>query len=268
MSKGGIYPFLGVSHPFDPDYSFVTSPVFSPFVLAILRLTIASYALFVVLFAIIWDSVRLKNADSYFSFFTELSYIGLLAYFWAAGVQTLVYSVRGRYLLQKWPRPLQFLHTLLYSTITTFPILVTIAYWTLLSSSSSFATRFRSWQNISIHAMNSGMALFEIFCTHGGPLPWIHLLFAEIFLACYLGVVYITRATQGFYTYDFLDPHLQHAKLAAYIVGIAVAQIIIFTVVHLLIRLREQLSRRLYVPSTPEAIDEWEEVDRPSSRAV
>lgn len=59
---------------------------------------------------------------SFFSFFTHLSYIGLVAYYFAAGVQTLCYALKGgkEYPLQKWPRPLQLLHTLLYTTITTY----------------------------------------------------------------------------------------------------------------------------------------------------
>ncbi|KAI0073957.1 hypothetical protein K474DRAFT_1602419 [Panus rudis PR-1116 ss-1] len=269
MFKGGLFPLLGLNTPFDQDNRFVSSPVFPPPVLAALRLIVAFYALFVVLFAIIWESVRLHDVDSFFSFFTELSYIGLLAYFWASGVQTLVYALRGRrsYPLQQWPQFLQFLHSLLYSTITTYPIVVTIAFWTLLSSADTFATTFNSWHNVSVHAMNSGLALFEIIFTNVGPLPWIHLLFCEIFLACYLGVAYITRATQGIYPYDFLNPHLQHAKLAAYIVGIGVGEAIVFTLVRYAIVLRVHLtSRSVRQPAEPEAIDDWEEIHRPSSR--
>lgn len=47
--------------------------------------------------------------------------------------------------------------------------------------------------------MNSGMALVEILLTSTRPLPWIHIPFTIAFLACYLAVAYITRATQGFY---------------------------------------------------------------------
>ena len=48
----------------------------------------------------------------------------------------------------------------------------------------------------------------------------------------YLGVAYITYATQGFYVYNFLNPGIEHAKLAAYIVGILVGCIIIFAIVN------------------------------------
>lgn len=59
---------------------------------------------------------------SYFSYFTDLSYIGLLAYFCAASVQTIAFELRGHknYPLQKWPRFLQLLHVLLYTTVIVF----------------------------------------------------------------------------------------------------------------------------------------------------
>lgn len=58
----------------------------------------------------------------FFSFFTNLSFVGLCAYFWAAGVQTILYARWGevKYPLQKWPKFLQFLHLLLQSTVITF----------------------------------------------------------------------------------------------------------------------------------------------------
>lgn len=51
-----------------------------------------------------------------------------------------------------------------------------------------------------MHALNSVFAAFEIFCTHAGPTPWLHAPFLIILLAGYLGVAYITHATQGFYS--------------------------------------------------------------------
>jgi hypothetical protein len=58
----------------------------------------------------------------YFSYFTTLTYIGLCAYFFALGVQTLVYACGNRrgYPLQRWPKFLQFLHVLLHATIVTY----------------------------------------------------------------------------------------------------------------------------------------------------
>jgi len=49
----------------------------------------------------------------------------------------------------------------------------------------------------------------------------------------YLGVAYITKASQGFYVYSFLDPSIGPI-LAAYIVGIMVGTIIVFCIVNLI----------------------------------
>ena len=46
---------LGVTIPFDPQHAFVTSPVLSPLPLAIVRLVMAFYALFTIVFVLAWE---------------------------------------------------------------------------------------------------------------------------------------------------------------------------------------------------------------------
>jgi len=266
-----LYPRIGVSSPFDPLNKLVTSPWFSPTVLACVRLGLASYALFVSLFILIWEAVVTKDAKTYFSYFTDLSYIGIVAYFWASGVQTLVFS-RARtdaYPLQRWPRSLQLLHVLLFTTITTFPVIVTVVFWSLLADAATFSTPYETWSNISHHLLNSVFILFEIFLTSMPPFPWLHLPFTLILMAAYLGVAYITHATQGFYTYSFLNPQKEHGFLAVYIIGITLAQCIVFVIVRYTMVLRDRLAPRKPVEDDvqipPEPIDEWQDVDRPST---
>jgi len=88
------------------------------------------------------------------------------------------------------------------------------------------------------------MAIFEITLTNVGPLLWIDMLTTVVLLESYLGVAYITYATQGIYTYSVLDPKTDGKFLAAYIVGVAVVQCIIFLIVSGVIRLREWIIRR------------------------
>ena len=128
-------------------------------------------------------------------------------------MQTLSFVLSGRrsYPLQHWPRPLQFLHLLLFSTITTFPVLVTAVFWSLLASPDTLSTKYAAWTNISEHALNTAFAGIEILLSNLAPAfprrtsegiawPWIHLPFLIILLACYLAVAYITSATQHFYS--------------------------------------------------------------------
>lgn len=95
--------------------------------------------------------------------------------------------------------------------------IVTIVYWLLLASSESFSSPYTgasavestvviinsslsiAWTNISQHILNTPFALFEIICTDVPPLHWVHLPITIFILGLYLGVAYITHATQGFY---------------------------------------------------------------------
>ncbi|KAF9218881.1 hypothetical protein BS17DRAFT_475351 [Gyrodon lividus] len=267
------YDSFGVSSPFDPVFNLVTSPVFSPLILGALRLLIAVYSLVTIITVLAFEVVVYHDSKSFLSYFTDLSYIGLVAYFWASSVQTIAFALRGQkgYPLQSWPRILQLLHVLLYSTIVVFPIIVTIVFWSLLASPETFQSRYSAWSNISQHAMNSGFALFEILLTHTRPSPWSHLIPVFLLLACYLGLAYITYATQGFYTYGFLDPSKEHGLLAAYIIGIAIGYCVVFTIVKGICLLRCRLHSRYGVQqdnSLPEALDEWQEVDQLKDSSV
>jgi hypothetical protein len=70
-------------------------------------------------------------------------------------------------------------------------------------------------------------------------LPWLDIVPIVILLALYLGLAYLTHATQGFYVYDFLDLQAHSSGIiAAYIISILVAAIVIFLIVRYLIMLR------------------------------
>ena len=192
MSKSGVWRVLRVPAVFDPSHHLVTSHVLPPVALAAIRLTIAVYTLVDFIFDLAWlgttvpkDAPKSSQVGGYvrvlrplrsrsdadvtshreFSYFTSLSFIGIIAYFWASGVQSFFYvrSKQTGYPLQKWPRILQFAHLVLYATITTYraclsrfsnqrrvltlqlrltAILTTIVFWSLLSDSDTFATRF------------------------------------------------------------------------------------------------------------------------------
>ena len=60
---GNFWQKVGAPAPFDPTASFVTSPVFSPAVLAFIRLTLACYTFTTLVFVLVWDGVRLHTAS-------------------------------------------------------------------------------------------------------------------------------------------------------------------------------------------------------------
>ncbi|KAJ6561369.1 hypothetical protein B0H10DRAFT_2117323 [Mycena sp. CBHHK59/15] len=268
---------LHLDSPFDTAHQLVTSPFFSSRVLAGIRLSVAVYTLVTLVFSIVWGVVVQKNAAGFFSYFTHLTYSGICGYFFAAGVQTALYVRYGQksYPLQKWAKPWRFLHLTLLSTINAFPILVSIVFWGILASSSTFDSRFDAWSAISVHALNSVFALFEIFFTNTPAPAWILLPFSLLMLIGYVGIVYITYATQAFMVpYSFMNPNGHPGRLALYIIGIGVAECIIFSVVHGIIVLRQRgvakclQSRRTDVTdeksfssSSPDHTVAWDTVD-------
>lgn len=53
--------------------------------------------------------------------------------------------------------------------------------------------------------MNSGFAFLEVALPRSQPHPWINLVPLIVILASYLGLAYLTHATENIYVYDFLD---------------------------------------------------------------
>ncbi|EIW75925.1 hypothetical protein CONPUDRAFT_85151 [Coniophora puteana RWD-64-598 SS2] len=268
LSSWLSYRTFGVGDPFDPEHRLVTSPVLPSIVLGVLRLLFAIYTLVTVSYVLHYTVAVNGSATYFFPYFTDLTYTGICSYFWASSVQTLAYALTGKkmYPLQRWPRVLQVLHLILWSTITTFPFIVTIVFWGLLSDSSTFATLYSRWSAVSVHAMNTGFALFEILLTNAGPSAWINVIPVFICIALYLPVAYINYANTGYYTYAFLDPRSSHGLLAAYIIGIGAGTIIVFVIVRGITMLRRHLSRGRGLSSagdgpTHEEIDEWQEVE-------
>ena len=115
----------------------------------------------------------------------------------------------------------------------------TVVYWSLIFT--SFNSRFEVWSNVSQHALNTVFCLTEIFLARTDPLPWIHLLWLIIILCLYLGVAFITFATEHFYVYSFLDDTKKggRGRVAAYIFGILAAAIVVFIIVRYVILLRK-----------------------------
>ncbi|CAK7209223.1 hypothetical protein SEUCBS140593_000425 [Sporothrix eucalyptigena] len=238
-------PFASFSGPWDPSHRFETSWLLPPAVLAAFRAVFSIYIFTTLLFIIGWDCSHSSlggcaEAGDEFSYFTVLTYWGLAFYFAVAAVHTASYAHSGFALLDRFPRSLQYLHSLFYSTITVFPFVVTAVYWGKLYAGPWFPAVYDAWRNVSQHAMNSGLALFEIIMTRTTPQPWIHIVGLILLLALYLGLAYITRATKGFYVYSFLDPAQKGGSglIAAYVFGIAVGCAIVFAIVQGLIWVR------------------------------
>ncbi|KAI2793273.1 hypothetical protein POX_b03326 [Penicillium oxalicum] len=98
---------------------------------------------------------------------------------------------------------------------------------------------------ISQHGLNSLHALVEIILPATAPHPWMAIPVLIVLLLLYVSVAYITHATEGFYTYSFLDTGVNGSKsgiVTGYCFGILAAIVIIFLVSWGLIRLRVYLT--------------------------
>lgn len=237
---GSMYDLLGATQPFDPAHRFTTSWLLPPLLLASIRLFFSLYAFTTIFFIIGWDdahhaSILVRHS---FSYFTDLGYWGLAFYFLFSGSHTVSYARRGNAWLEHWPRSLQAAHSLYYTTVVTYPILVTIVFWAVLYSGHWFSVVFDAWSNTSQHAINTVFASFEIFMTRTSSPPPVHLPLLIIILALYLALAYLTYASEGFYTYDFLDPDNGDGSVAGYVFGILAAIIVIYGIVWCLIWIR------------------------------
>ena len=118
---------LRSSGPFDPTYRFSTSWLVSPYVLFTLRTIFSLYSFIVLIFHIAtYDYAKRNNwALETLTFFPYLSYWGQAIYFAVSADHTFSYARWGKPFLARWPKTLQHLHSLLYSTIVIFPLLVT-----------------------------------------------------------------------------------------------------------------------------------------------
>lgn len=231
---------------FDPSHTFVRSHFVSPLVLACVRLLLSIYSFTTIITCYTWlahktATISLKdvNIGSYtiqqsdaaigqsFSFFTYLTFWSLGFYFLVSSIHTFMYAFRQRTWLHSWPKPLQLAHSIYYSSVTSFPFLVTIVFWGTMNSGWP-AGRFEQWINISVHALNSLFAIVEIILPATKPQPWTHLSVVLLVLSIYLGLAYLTYETQGFYVYEWMNPAHGNWSIVLHIAGYAGGMVALF----------------------------------------
>ena len=58
-TQRGVYPFLGVCRPFDPEETFIKARLLSPLIFGLLRFLIGSYSIVVVIVDIVLTGTQL-----------------------------------------------------------------------------------------------------------------------------------------------------------------------------------------------------------------
>lgn len=143
---------FGAAQPFDPTHRYTTSWILPPLVLAIIRIVISIYAFTTTFFILGWEGVHERHFENrlYHSYFTHLTYWGLAFYFLFSSLHTFRYVLTGASWLQRWPVALQIAHAVFYTTIVTFPILVTAVFWAVIYSGVWFPDEFGAWTNVCL----------------------------------------------------------------------------------------------------------------------
>lgn len=162
-----------------------------------------------------------------------------------ATIHTFTYVLRRRTYLHAWPRPLQLLHSICYSTVTTFPFLVTVVFWGTMNSGWP-PGRFEQWINISVHGLNSVFAIAEIVLPATEPQPWSHLSVVLLVLSVYLGLAYLTRETQGFYVYEWMNPAHGWRGIVLHVVGYAAGMVALFVLARYMVVVRNVVAKRVW----------------------
>lgn len=99
--------------------------------------------------------------------------------------------------------------------------------------------------NISVHGLNSVFAIVEIILPATEAPPLSHLSVVLLVLSAYLGLAYLTRYTQGFYVYEWMNPAHGNVGIILHVLGYGAGIIAIFFLVSGAIRLRNMLVKRL-----------------------
>lgn len=122
---------------------------------------------------------------------------------------------------------------------------VTIAYWGTLWGRVWIEQRYVEWLNLSVYTLNSGFALEEIIIPATSAPPLTHLCVVLLILSLYLGLAYLTKATQGWYVYEWMNPAHGNLSIVLHVFIYAAVMIAIFFAIWGGIWLRKKLTNRL-----------------------
>lgn len=142
-------------------------------------------------------------------------------------------STYPRSLLSRgFPRALQFSHSLLVSTVASYPLVVTVIFWTLLAGPTPLDTPYTAFVNISKHTINVALTQLDLTILSRTPMmPWLHLIPVISFLGMYIGIVAITYHRYHVLVYGFFNTQQYGVPL----VVVFCILLVVFTIVSFLI---------------------------------
>jgi len=232
---GRLYRAVGLEIDHDDILSFCTSRVLSASSLLAYRSVAFGYN-FAVLSSnliIIWDEFEW----TFFTFFTNLSFILMTFYFGAAAWVTVRHVSNGTQPHSSTVRTLRVWLVL----IRTNALFLDIVFWAFLYEPiAKGLNHIDYYYNTHVHLMNFFWTTAElIFSQH--RVSWRHVFIPFVFVVLYACFAWTYHAIRSIWIYpilDFADPHA-----AAYYVGCAFLNVICFFAMYGLYRFKERLVR-------------------------
>ncbi|MCJ1350393.1 MAG: hypothetical protein MMC33_000374 [Icmadophila ericetorum] len=271
------------SNPITP---YLTSPLLPPLPHAFLRLVIAAYILLACLLTILrplFLGTPLYALRS-FVYFTNLTYWSMGFYFLVSGLGTLEYALgvgksgmggggrRGGKVIQvggfrrmlvvrmeEWGPWARWVWGVWYTTVVSFPWLVTIVYWGVLYPGVWFEVEWDAWVNVSKHALNVLFSTVEIIFPRTTLPPLLHIPIILVLLVLYLSYALAISQIFNFYVYFFLNPSSvgSWGVVVLFVLGIALVACLLFVVVRGFVLMRMLIFARLH----GEVLENGEEED-------
>ncbi|EOD47320.1 putative alpha beta hydrolase fold-1 protein [Neofusicoccum parvum UCRNP2] len=141
-----------LSPSFDPTHRFTTSSLLSPLSLGLARALIATYGVTTIIVSLALrhqSSAAQPSPAQSFSYFSTITWWGITSYHAFAALHTLAYARTGRAPLERWWAGLQVAHSVLWSTIAVFPLLVTVIFWGVQYKPGRLDSRLGAWSDVS-----------------------------------------------------------------------------------------------------------------------
>jgi len=199
--------FLGYAR-MDPRVA-LTSPFISVGALAGLRTLLACYSLAVGITSFYIDAQE-NIAGYWFFYYTNLTYVCLIAYFINAAVHTVAYA-RLCAKAVTYPKPstlqqgsvLTQMHFALYAAVVSVHIVVPVVYFALLFDPKKPEVALNEWTNFSQHGGDLACVLVEVVL--GGMVyRWKDAVPGFVGSIIYLFWMWIVYAIWGIWAYGFL----------------------------------------------------------------
>ncbi|KAI8064191.1 hypothetical protein BC940DRAFT_306388 [Gongronella butleri] len=195
---------------------------------------------------VLWMDIGMNahngTGKTFFAFFTNLTYIGLNAYYVTScyhHVASLMYKDHRSFFKQ--PTVLNYLYVYLYHTIIVFNIVTPLVYWALLNSGTKTSTVLATFLNVNVHGVSFFIMLFDvIFNRMQVYTNMIVLLIVNVVI--YMCLAFVVYAVDDVWVYPFLNWNLGASAALMYLI-VGLVFVVVFFIIMGIHDLRDWLAQ-------------------------